>query len=401
MKTAGIVAEYNPFHKGHALHLARTRAALGPDGGVVCVMSGSFVQRGEPAVFAKHVRAAAALRCGADLVLELPLPWALSSAEGFARGAVGLLAGLGCVDALSFGSESGDAARLRETAALLEDPALSPFIKEELSEGLSFAAARQRALERLTGRDFDWLKAPNDLLAVEYAKALGRLGSRMELLPVRREGPAHDADEGAGELLSASALRKRLLNGEAVDGFVPPAAMALYRAESAAGRDPLFLRDAEQMLLARLRTMGEADFAALPDVSEGLEKRLARAAGTAGSVTAFLSAVKTKRYAAARLRRILCCAWLGIRAGDAAGTPPYARVLALNARGRLLLREAAERGSVPLLTKPAAVRGMSEAARRLFALEVRATDLLALCRPDPAERRGGQEWERGAVIMDN
>ncbi len=398
MKTAGIAAEYNPFHKGHALHLARTRERLGPETALVCVMSGDFVQRGEPAVFSRHLRAAAALRGGAELVLELPLPWALSSAEGFAFGAVSILHRLGCVDALSFGSESGDGAAIRRAAALLDSPALPPLLKEELAGGSPFAAARQRALERLTGESFAWLRSPNDLLAVEYAKALARLGSGMELLPIRRRGPGHDAAEPAEGLLSASAVREKLLAGEDASAAVPPEALALYRAEIAAGRGPVSLAAAETSILTRLRTMGEEDFAALPGVGEGLHLRLFRAARRCGSVEELLAEVKTKRYALSRLRRAVCCAWLGLRAEDAAGEPPYARVLALNGRGREVLRAAKEKGSLPLVTKPAAVRELDGRSRRLFELEVRAADLYALCFTGAENRRAGQEWERGAVV---
>lgn len=398
MKTAGIVAEYNPFHKGHALHLSFTRAALGPETALVAVMSGDFVQRGEPAVFSRRVRAAAALRGGADLVLELPLPWALSSAEGFARGAVSILHRLGCVDALSFGSESGDGEALRRAAALLDSPALPPLLKEELADGLPFAAARQRALERLTGEDFAWFKSPNDLLAVEYIKALRRLNSPIEPLPIRRVGPEHDGAAAAGDLLSASALREKLLAGEEIAPFVPSGALALYREEIVAGRGPVGPATAETSVLTRLRTMEEADFAALPDMSEGLERRLFRAARRCGSVEELLAEVKTKRYALSRLRRAVCCAWLGLRAGDAAGEPPYARVLAANGRGREVLRAAKEQGSLPILTKPAAVRELDGRSRRLFELEARAADLYALCFTGAENRRGGREWEAGPLI---
>ena len=163
----GIAAEYNPFHKGHMYQMMRSREMLG-DAALVCVMSGSFVQRGAPAAFGKHARAEAAVRCGADLVLELPLPWALSSAEGFARGCVGLLGALGVVTHMSFGAECGDIAPLREIAQTLLRPELDVRIGEELRAGISYAAARQRALEAFLGAETAALiAAPNNILAVE------------------------------------------------------------------------------------------------------------------------------------------------------------------------------------------------------------------------------------------
>ena len=216
----GIVAEYNPFHNGHSLHLEDARARLGEESGVVCVMSGDFVQRGEAAVYSKFARAEAAVRCGADLVLELPLPWALSSAEGFARGAVGLLGQIGVVTHLSFGSECGEIEPLRRVAEALLDPGIGADIRAEMQTGDSFAAARQRAVSKRVGALAELLEAPNNILAVEYLKAL--YDQRLSLRPmtVRRAGAGHDA-AGEGRLRSASELRSFLGAGRDIRPYVP------------------------------------------------------------------------------------------------------------------------------------------------------------------------------------
>ena len=219
----GIVAEYNPFHNGHARLIEQTRARLGADCPVVCVMSGDFVQRGSPAVYAKFARAEAAARCGADLVLELPLPWALSSAEGFARGAVGLLGSLGVVTHLSFGSECGELEPLQRVAEALLDPLLGEDLRAELQAGIPFAAARQQAVARRVGALAELLQAPNNILAVEYLKAI--FDQRLDLHPltILRTGAQHDRP-AEGNVRAASELRTRIGAGEDVSAFLPRAA---------------------------------------------------------------------------------------------------------------------------------------------------------------------------------
>lgn len=234
----GIVAEYNPFHNGHARLIEQTRAQLGAVCPVVCVMSGDFVQRGSPAVYSKFARAEAAVRCGADLVLELPLPWSLSSAEGFARGAVGLLGSLGVVTHLSFGSECGELDPLQRVAEALLDPLLGEDLRAELRSGIPFAAARQQAVARRVGALAELLQAPNNILAVEYLKAI--YDQRLELHPltVLRTGAQHDRF-AEGNIRSASELRMRIGTGEDVSTFLPRAAAEICAREKTRGRGPV------------------------------------------------------------------------------------------------------------------------------------------------------------------
>ncbi len=398
-KVCGIVAEYNPFHNGHRYHLDATRAQLGEDCAMVCVMSGNFVQRGAPAVLEKHARAEAALRCGADLVIELPLPWALSSAEGFARGAVSLLRAAGVVNYLSFGSESGTLAPLRESAAVLLLPELDELVREELRRGDSYAAARQRAAERLAGSALPVLNRPNDMLGVEYLKAIAVLKAPIQPLTVLRRGAGHD-EAGRGGFSSASDLRQRMETGTALAEAVPPEALEVYVRESEQGRGPADRNMLETALLSRLRNASAAVFAALPDAGEGLENRLRRAARTAPTLAALLEEAAAKRYTLSRLRRMLWGAALGLRREDVLGRlPPYLRVLGANAAGRGLLAEMRKTAQAPILTRPAAVHGLDSNARRVFALEAAATDLWSLGAPDCASRRGDAEWKRGPVML--
>ncbi len=398
MTVAGIVAEYNPFHSGHLWHMEQTRRALGADTAIVCVMSGGFVQRGEWAVFSKFARAEAAARCGADVVLELPAAKALCSAEGFARGAVEVLEATGVVDCLSFGSECGDLALLERAARALMEPATDELIKRELASGVSYAAARQRALAQTAGEDAAAVSRPNDILAVEYIKAVYYLRSRMEPFTVARRGARHD-ERGTSELPSASELRARLAAGRSISAYVPSAANEVYRREARQGRGPVSADRMETALLSRLRMLPPESFAALAGASEGLENRLCRAARTEPTLDGVLAAAGTKRYAMSRLRRMLMCAAIGITAADTAADAPYIRVLAATARGRELLREMDGRSALPVITKPASVKKLDESCRRCFELECAADDLLALGCPAPQERRAGADWLTTPVML--
>ncbi len=395
----GIVCEYNPFHNGHAYHIARALQELGPDEGVVCVMSGDFVQRGEAAVYSKFARAEAACRGGADLVLELPLPWCLSSAEGFARGAVGLLGAFG-VRRLAFGSETGDTRELEQLAEALLQPGTQEEISALLKEtpALSYAAARQMVMEKRLGEKGNRLAQPNNILGVEYIRTIYDLHLDMEPAAIRREGSEHDG-EGQPGLRSASEIRKTLFSGRSIRGEVPPEALAVYERERRLGRE---IRDRsvfETALLSRLRLYDEGYFRRLPDAADGLGNRLYQAIRREASYDAILAAARSKRFPLSRIRRLCLCACLGITAGMNEGTPPYARVLAANEKGRELLREQQGKGSIPILTKPAAVKQLSGEASAIFSLGAAAHDFYVLGCTSRAERRPGMDWRSGPFLL--
>lgn len=402
MQIAGIIAEYNPLHGGHTYQIEQTRRALGADTAIVCVMSGSFVQRGDFALVRKHARAEAAVKSGADLVVELPLPWAVSSAERFADGGVQILNATGLVTHLSFGSECGDAAALRAVAECLCSGAYRTRLRALLQGGASYAACRQRAAEELLGRELGaLLAAPNNNLGVEYCKALLRQGSGVVPLAIRREGAAHDSDGAVLGRPSATYLRTLLRSGARDEALalMAPAMADIYRREETAGRTPVFSDTCQRAMLARLRTMTAAEFLAVDEGGEGLGNRFYAAARTACSVEELLQAVKTKRYAHARLRRMALWAYLGLTASPRPDTVPYLRVLSANAAGCALLGRMRKTARVPVLTKPADVRLLPERARELFAMEARATDLYTLGYPELAAAVGGSEWKEGPVIL--
>ncbi len=398
MNISGIISEYNPFHMGHKHHIDQSRAMLGDDCGIVCVMSGNFVQRGEAAAFSKNARAECAIHGGADLVLELPLPWALSSAEGFARGAVGVLGATGVVSHLSFGSESGDIAPLDAAAKVLLRPEMDAIIKDTLSEGISYAAARQAAAERLAGRAIPELRSPNNILGIEYIKAIYEQRLAIEPVTVRRIGAGHD-QSGGGELPSASELRRRLGRGESVLANMPAACAKVLEREMHNGRGPVKGTALDIAIISRLRMLPQSVYENLPDAGEGIGLRLCRAAKSEVSVDAVIAAAATKRYALARLRRMTMCAALGIKAGDSEGIPPYIRVLAANERGCAILKKMRDRASLPIITKPAEINSLGAEARACFALEREATDLFVLGFSAREERKGDRDFRMSPAII--
>ena len=393
MHTCGIIAEYDPFHAGHARQISTVRQTLGADCAVVCVMSGNWTQRGTPALAEKHLRTRLALLGGADLVLELPLPYAISSAEWFARGGVSVLAGTGVVTHLCFGSECGDLAPLEETARCLDSAEYSQALRSFLDQGLSFPTARQRAARQLIGSAADCLSLPNNNLGVEYLRALDRCGSSITPITVLRQGAGHGEGPKDG-FASASYLRRLLREGRSADAlpYLLPCEGDLLDSSSLSN-----VQLAERAILVRLRQMTAEELVALPDCGEGLSNRLYRAIRKGSSLDEILSLSKTKRYTLARLRRVLLWAYLGLTQADRPEMPPYLRVLGMNETGRALLREIDVLGSLPVLTKPAHVRRLSEEAQRLFELEARAADLYGLCLPQVPPC--GTEWVQGPVIL--
>ena len=333
----GIICEYNPFHAGHKKQLDMVRQQ-DPDGAIVCLMSGDFVQRGAPAVFRKDIRAKAALLSGADLVLELPVTGALSSAEGFAAAGVSILSRF-CQN-LSFGAENADHALLMSTAEALLSPLFPEYLREQLEKGLSFPAARQAALERM-GANASLLALPNNILAVEYCKAILSQSSSMRPAPILRQGSYHDTAPDT-ENPSATSLRTLIEKEAPWEAYVPAQAAAAFRDAAVHS-----LGCGEKAMLAKLRTMTDEDFEKLPFGSEGLWRKLMRAARKEATLEGIIAATKSKRYTRTRIDRMVLCAFLGITQ-DMLNTPaPYARVLTLNDKGREVLKQARLTGQFP------------------------------------------------------
>lgn len=365
MEVVGIICEYNPLHLGHQAQFAQIHARCGAECGIVCLMSGNYVQRGAPALLEKTVRAEAAVRSGADLVLELPVTAALSSAEGFAAHGVRILAPF--CRYLCFGTESADRTLLEETVDALLSPAFPQALHAQLERGISFPAARLAALRQMGCTAEVPLRNPNDILAVEYCKAIAMQAVDMEPMPIFRPGGYHDTDATA-EAPSATAVRARMLSGTPWQSYVPEEARGVL------ANAVLHTLDAgERAVLSVLRRMPQEAFAALPGAGEGLWRRFYRACQREPDVASILAAVKTKRYTHSRVQRMLLCAFLELRQVDLEQTPPYVRVLALNDRGRSILKLARETGTFVNLGQKtdgayAALEQRCEALYGLFAL---------------------------------
>lgn len=373
----GIVCEYNPFHRGHWKQIRVIREKFGANTGIICAMSGNYVQRGHPAIFDKILRAEAALRCGADLVVELPVTAALSSAEGFASGGVAVLSRL--CDGLCFGAETADPDLLEQTARVLLDEAFPPLLRRELDKGLSFPAARQAALESM-GPSGKILEAPNNILAVEYCKAILRQSSPMKPLPISREGSYH-AEEADFENPSATSLRLRLQKGLDISAYLPEAAGQVFT-----GAPIHTLEAGERAVLSKLRTMTEAEFEALPFGSEGLWRKLMHESRAQATLEDIASAVKSRRYTRSRIDRMILCAFLGITAEMMHMGISYVRVLGFNNRGREILNGVKKSGFFVNAGQPV--------DHPLWTLEQKWEDLYGLFQEGTTGRPGGAKNSR-------
>ena len=367
----GIVAEYNPFHNGHAAQLAAARAA-----GASCIavaMSAGAVQRGEVPILPESVRVRAALASGADLVAALPAPYACAGAEAFAAAGVRLLAALGC-DTLAFGAETPDAARLMEAARLLLSEKINEQLRKNLDAGQTFAAARAAAAEAACPGMGALLREPNNILGVEYCKAILTQNAALTPLPLPRLGTAHGGTtgrHGAEAMASAGYLRTLPVCDWAP--FVPPSAQALYRQAEQDG----LLRSSvkfDAALLALLRTQTAADFAGVRSVNEGLEHRLAAAVRTAADREELYALLKTKRYPHARLRRLALDAALHIPPD----LPPVPYIQVLGAKKQALPR--LKQAALPAGTALADLQRTGQAAEQIGNLHSKMVDFSALCR---------------------
>ena len=339
IKAVGIVCEYNPFHSGHKYQIEAAKKLSGADA-VCAVMSGSFVQRGGPAVFDKYTRAKAAVSCGADLVIELPGIYSGQSAQPFAAGAVKTLLASNCIDGISFGTEQADTETILKTADIFnnETPELKVAIKSALSEGNGYPSAKTAALKKVYGIDFT--SSPNNILAVEYAREILKTKKNVSIYPILREGSEHDS------FGSASYIRGLIQNKKDYSEYVLGAAFDIFK-----NARPVFETDFENLILYKLRTASTADLSGIADISEGLENRLKNNAACK-TLSDLYVACSAKRYSHARIRRALFNILLGITKADINTPPQYIKVLAANKTGCALIKEMKEKSEIPVITKP-------------------------------------------------
>lgn len=381
MAVAGVIAEFNPFHNGHGYLLSEAQKVSSD--GIVVVLGGNFTQRGAPALLDKHYRTAAALCNGADLVLELPIAFSLSSAPTFALGGVSVLSALGFVDTIVFGSECGDIMRLSAAARAVEDARTQQMLQSFLQQGHVFPAAREAAVREAFGDEIaDVLHSPNDILGVEYLRAAHTCGATFQYVPVRRVGNAHDSDCPCDSFASATLLREKIRAGESVSAYMPQNAFEILQTAIKRREAPSDYTKLDTAVLAFLRTATPADFANVPDVSEGIENRILAAARTAKTLFEVFDTAKTKRYTHARIRRVVLCAFLGLNTDLQKSGVPYLRVLGFTQRGKSLLRQARETAKLPVVMRAADIGKCSPAAQKMFRLECKSTDIFNLTLPE-------------------
>jgi len=380
MKISAIIAEYNPFHLGHMYHIQRTKVSR--DSKIIAIMSGNFTQRGEPTLFDKWCRARMALCSGVDMVIELPTLFATASSEGFARGAVSILNGLNAVDTLSFGSEEDDISLIDTLASLLiaEEGVYKKALTAYLKKGVSFAAARSNAVREIYGERFSsFMDKPNAILALEYIKALKAAVSPIRPYAVKRKNAGYLSAELEGPISSALSIRKALQKGNGGwEDSVPKSTADLFST-------PIFEDALFPFLSFFLRTQDRESISQIRGVAEGLENKLIEAAEHASDYASLLRGVKSKRYAMARIKRILVSCLLGITKDlerQILKEQPYARVLGVKKESIEMLSYLAKNSSIPIITSPAKHSCTS------LALDMKATDIYSLLKtpPDPAKK---------------
>ncbi|MDL2234827.1 nucleotidyltransferase family protein [Christensenellaceae bacterium OttesenSCG-928-L17] len=387
MHVAGIIAEYNPLHNGHMHHIEQTRLQTGCDY-IVAIVSGDYVQRGEPAIADKFTRTKWALLAGADAVIELPAAFSLSSAERFAYGGVRILSGTGVVNTLSFGSEHTDVVQLETAARELgaETPQFKAALKEQLSLGKAYPRARYDALCALgtNKQTLDILRMPNSILALEYIRMLQRYAPKMQPFVLERKGSRHDSMEPVDAIASASMIRHALLAGNMEALRYTPAFVAR---EYIAGRRPVSVSNAEQLMLYALRRLSPEDLQLLPDVQEGFENVLFRAAQSSNTLDALFARLKSKRYTMARCKRIALSAMIGYTKAHMTTMHEedalYIRLLGFRRSARTLVSAIGKNCSLPFIVRKADTLTLSAHAANLLALDTSAHSIYALLQREP------------------
>lgn len=427
MRVLGVVVEYNPFHNGHLYHLTLAKELVKPDY-VVAVMSGSFCQRGEPAIISKFSRTEIALLNGIDVVFELPFVYAVQDAGGFAKGAVWSLHHTGVVTDIVFGSESADLAFLQKIArVMVEQPEPFPtMMKEELKKGHSFPNARKYALMRyfeatkeMDPREVLKIEKSNDILGIEYLRSLIELNSPIKPHVVKRVG-AEDRDERfQGKFSSATAIRKCILKGdwEKVAKAVPVNSLQIMSRELSEGRGPVSLQDMEQLILSKLRLMDRFQLQRLHGFSEGIDKRFVECAAKVSSLEEFFSCVKSRRFTLSKIRRLSLYALFEVDSQlvERSNTfgPQYLRVLGFNSKGRELLSKMKRVSTLPIISlcslykkvleqslkKPERFKIDAKLFEQQLLYDIRATSIHSLMFPKRSERTGDMDFKLPPIVI--
>jgi predicted nucleotidyltransferase len=389
MSTVAIICEYNPFHNGHKYHIEQIRREFGEDTVVIAIMSGNFTQRGDVAIVDKGIRAKCVIDAGCNLVFEIPFPYSMSSAEFFASAGVSIANSLGVVDVLSFGSECGNIDQLEKYAEIMLNPeftsALSNFSETNAHDSTGYAKACQIICEKITGEKTDLL-TPNNILAIEYIKALRKSGSSIKPHTVKRTGADfNDTGFVRGQYQSATAIREAISKNDITAlEFVPDATKKNILDALNEGEFPCSIEKLSSAVISYFR-LNPTPSKKIHDAEGGLYNRLAKACGKANNISQLVSLSQTKKYTTSRIRRAILYSYFGVTSSDVKENPEYTQLLGLDGIGRLKLKEIKKTGAVSILTKPSDRKGLSERAIRQKDIADKADSVFQLTKPVPKD----------------
>ncbi len=432
MSILGIIAEYNPFHNGHLYHLQKSKELTGAKF-CIAVMSGHFLQRGEPALLNKWTRTKMALSAGIDLVLEMPLVFASQDARGFADAGIQILDSLGIVDYVSFGCEEDQIECLTELAKLIrtEPPYFQQILKEEIKKGGSFPKNREKAIAKYYqkfDRKFknnsikkvkEILNQPNNILALEYIKSLQNLKSLIKPVPIKRIGSKYLQDKLEGQYSSATAIRERIIKNyfehipsplEGLKSTMPVSSYQIIFDELQNGINPVMLSCFEQAILSQLRRLSIADIKEIHGIQEGLENRVKESALSSGTLENLIQTIKSKRYTRTRIQRILIHSLFYLTHKEIATFntkgPLYCRVLGVTENGKYLLKRLKSRSCLPIIIKlknyykQIKING-DIITQKMLDYDIMATNLYVLGYKTGLSKMGGQDYTNKIVLLNN
>lgn len=399
MKVTGIIVEYNPLHNGHLYHLQQTKQVTNCDY-VVAVMSGNFVQRGEPAIVNKWARAEAALNAGVDLVIELPVIYSISSAENFAYGAISILNKLNIIDSICFGSESGDIEPLFKIAQILaEEPKeYKNLLRKFLKQGLPYPKAREFALNNYFKDTNNLLQTSNNILGVEYLKALIKLNSNIKPYTIKRIKNNYNDINITSNIASATSIRHNFDNYDLIKTTIPEFSFEIIQREKQLGKGPVNLNNLADLIFYKIRSLTANELSKIHDISEGLENKIKYAAEESSTIEELLNLALSKRYTKTRLQRILLYILLDITKEVYLQTIKeinYIRILAANSKGRKLLKYVKDKAlvDIPIIINP------SKYDKELLSLDIKATDIYVLGYNNPKYKIAVQDLKYKPILL--
>ncbi|MCD6420327.1 MAG: nucleotidyltransferase [Synergistetes bacterium] len=401
MKVVGIVVEYNPFHFGHQYHIEESKRITGANA-VIAVMSGNFLQRGEPAIVDKWARTEIALSQGVDLVIELPVVFSCHNAGVFAKGAISILHSTGIVDYLVFGSEYGNIENLLKVAKLLanESQEFKKELHDHLKDGISYPEAQNRALSRLVNLPPGEIGKPNNILGIEYLKQLVILKSSIKALTIKRLYSNYHDREIKGKISSATAIRELIMKKgiKSAKTYLPPDSYSVLKREIEYGKGPIQLSDFCDLILYQIRKGVE-----IPEAREGIENRIKKAAVISTDIEKLIKNIKTKRYTKTKIQRMLIHILLGLSEHDnklfQKEGPKYIRVLGFTETGRNILKQMKLTATLPIILKAHLPSKEDQVTTPMLKYDIRATWIYALAFKNKSLRRGDTEFKKHPIYL--